>query len=47
MKFRMACLEIEQGEWKIENHLGETRRRCLGHLERMDEINLIKKVRAL
>jgi len=27
------------------NHLGETRLRWLGHLERMDETNLVKKVR--
>jgi len=27
----------------IGNHLGETRLRWLGHLERMDETNLIKK----
>jgi len=29
----------------IENHLEETRLRCLGHLERMNETNLIKRVR--
>jgi len=29
----------------IENHLGETRLRWLGHLERMEETNLVKKVR--
>jgi len=27
----------------IENHLGETRLRWLGHLGRTDETNLIKK----
>jgi len=29
----------------IENHLGDTRLRWFGHLERMDETNLVKKVR--
>jgi len=29
----------------IENHLGETKRRWLGHLERMDETNLVRRVR--
>jgi len=29
----------------IGNHLGETRLRWLGHLERMDETNLVKSVR--
>jgi len=29
----------------IENHLRETRQRWLGHLERMDETNLVKRVR--
>jgi len=29
----------------MENHLEETRQRWLGHLERMDEINLVKRVR--
>jgi len=28
----------------IENHLGKTRLRWLGHLERMDEINVVKRV---
>jgi len=27
-----------------ENHVRETRRRWLGHLERMDETNLFKRV---
>jgi len=30
---------------KIKNHLEEARLRWLGHLERMDETNLIKSVR--
>jgi len=29
----------------IENHLGKTRLRWLGHLKRMDETNLVKRVR--
>jgi len=29
----------------IENHLGEARLRWLGHLERMDETNLVERVR--
>jgi len=29
----------------IENHLGEIRLRWLGHLERIDEINLVERVR--
>jgi len=33
------------GAEDIGNHLGETRLRRLGHLERMDEINLVKRVR--
>jgi len=41
---RMACWEIEQ-EWKIQGIIWESRLRWLGHLERMDEINLVKRVR--
>jgi len=29
----------------IENHLGGTRLRWLGHLERMDETDLVKRIR--
>jgi len=32
-------------EDNIENYLGETGLRWLGHLERLDETNLIKRVR--
>jgi len=28
----------------VDNHLGETRLRWLGHLKRIDETNLIKRV---
>jgi len=29
----------------IDNHLGETRLRWLGHLERMGETNLVRRVK--
>jgi len=33
------------GAEEIENHVGETRLRWLGHLERMNETNSIKRAR--
>jgi len=38
-------LRDRTGVEDIENHLGETRLRWLGHLKRMDETNLVKRVR--
>jgi len=38
-------LRDRTGVEDIENHLGETRLRWLKHLERMDETNLVKRVR--
>jgi len=38
-----GLLRDRTGVEDIENHLGETRLRWLGHLERMDETNLVKK----
>jgi len=40
-----GLLRDRTGVEYIENHLGETRLRWLGHLERMDETNLVKRVR--
>jgi len=38
-------LQDTTGVKDIENYLGKTRLRWLGHLERMDETNLVKRVR--
>jgi len=40
-----GLLRDRTGVKDIENHLGETRPRWFGHLERMDETNLVKRVR--
>jgi len=40
-----GLLRDRTGVEVIENHLGETRLRWLGHLERMDETNLVKRER--
>jgi len=40
-----GLLRDKTGVEDIENQLGETRLRWLGHLERTDETNLIKRVR--
>jgi len=40
-----GLLRDRTGVEDIRNHLGETRLRWLGHLEKMDETNLIKRVR--
>jgi len=40
-----GLLRDRTGVEDIGNHLGETRLRWLGHLERMDETNLVKRVR--
>jgi len=49
---KMLCDGITNGMLKdrtgvedVGNHLVETRLRWLGHLERMDETNLVKRVR--
>jgi len=39
-----GLLRDRTGVEDIENHLEETRLRWLGHLERMDETNLVKSV---
>jgi len=40
-----GLLKDRTGVEDIRNHLGETRLRWLGHLERMDATNLVKRVR--
>jgi len=40
-----GLLRDRTGVEDIENHQGETRLRWLGHLERIDETNLVKRVR--
>jgi len=40
-----GLLRDRAGVEEVENHLGETRLRWFGHLERMDETNLVKRVR--
>ena len=40
-----GLLRERTGVEDIENHLGETRLRWLGHLERMSKTNLIRKIR--
>jgi len=40
-----GLLRERTGVEDIENHLGETRLRWLGHLERMSKANLIRKIR--
>jgi len=39
-----GLLRDRTGVKDIENHLGETRLKWLGHLERMDETNLVERV---
>jgi len=43
--FLNSLLRDRTGVEDIENYLGETRLRWLGHLKRMDETNLVKRVR--
>jgi len=40
-----SLIKDRTGVEDIENHLGEIRLRWLEHLERMDETNLVKRVR--
>jgi len=40
-----GLLRDRTGVEELENHLGETRLRWLTHLERIEEINLIKRLR--